>query len=140
MNILKHEGWFTIATGGTIATITYLMGGLDHLLTAFAIFLVLDYGTGLAAAMYKKEISSRSAFTGIGRKIAMFTFVIVAHQLDVISSNTQGFIRDAILLFLIGTEGISILENCHKLGLPIPPFLTNTLDRMKQRQCDQEEN
>lgn len=134
---MKHEGLLTIATGGTIATAAYLFGGLDHLLAAFAIFLVLDYATGLAAAMYRKEVSSRTAWAGIGRKVAMFTFVIVAHQLDVISGNSQGFIRDAILLFLIGTEGISIMENCGKLGLPVPPFLTNTLDRLKNRQPEQ---
>jgi len=135
---MKHDGWMTIATGGTIATLTYLFGGLDHLLAAFAIFLVLDYLTGLAAAFYLKQVSSRVALAGIGRKVAMFTFVIVAHQLDVISGNTQGFIRDAILLFLIGTEGISILENCGKLGLPVPPFLISTLDRLKNRQSERE--
>jgi len=117
--------------GGIIATSTYLLGGLDHLLATFSIFLILDYVTGLAVAAYRKEINSKAGFVGIGRKVAMFIFVIVAHQLDIISGNTQGFIRDAILLFLIGTEGISILENCGKLGLPVPTFLINTLNRLK---------
>lgn len=40
---MKYDGWLTVATGGTIATITYLLGGLDHLMAALAIFLVLDY-------------------------------------------------------------------------------------------------
>jgi len=135
---MKYDGWLTIATGGTIATATYLLGGLDHLLFAFAIFLALDYITGLSAAIYRREVNSRTGWTGLGRKVLMFVFVIVAHQLDVISGNSQGFIRDAILLFLIGTEGISIMENCGKLGLPVPPFLLTTLDRFKNKQPEKE--
>lgn len=129
----RHDGWLTIATGGLIATMTYLLGGLDQLLGAFTLFLVLDYLTGLGAAIYLRKVSSRTAWAGIGRKVAMFVFIIVANQLDLISGNTQGFIRNAILLFLIGTEGISILENLNKLGIPVPPFLISTLNRLKNR-------
>ncbi|MDC0763483.1 phage holin family protein [Brevibacillus sp. AG] len=134
--VARNDGWLTIASGGVIAVITYLFGGLDKLLVAFGIFLILDYGTGLGAAIYRRELSSRVALAGIGRKVAMLVFIIVANQLDLISGNTQGFIRNAILLFLIGTEGISILENCNKLGLPVPPFLSNTLDRLKNRESE----
>lgn len=129
----SYDGWFTVFTGGAIAMFTYLLGGVDNLLRAFGIFLVLDYGTGIFAAWHLYKLSSRIALAGIGRKVAMFVFIIIANQLDLISGNSQGFIRGAILLFLIGTEGISILENLGKLGLPVPPFLLSTLARLKNQ-------
>jgi toxin secretion/phage lysis holin len=60
----------------------------------------------------------------------MITFIIVANQFDIISGNSEGFLRNTLLMFLIGTEGISMLENLAKLGLPVPEFITSAFERL----------
>ena len=45
---------------------------------------------------------------------------------------TQGSIRMLAILFYIGTEGISILENAVDLNVPIPEKLKNMLLKMQE--------
>jgi toxin secretion/phage lysis holin len=124
---------WTAITGGTSITLAYLLGGLDNLVAAFAIFMACDYVTGLLAGTKSQKVSSKRAFRGLGKKVGMITFVIVANQLDIIVGNKDGFLRDAMLMFLIGTEGISIVENLGKLGIKIPPFIMKALEQLSDK-------
>ncbi|MCM3404893.1 holin family protein [Cytobacillus oceanisediminis] len=130
---MKHNTdtlWVTI-TGGGISSIAYLLGGIDKLLIAFVILMVLDYLTGVAAAVYDKKVSSKSAFKGLMKKGAMFSLVIVATQMDIILGNEGQFIRYAMLMFLIGTEGISLIENLGRLDVKLPKFLSDKFIQLK---------
>ena len=60
----------------------------------------------------------------------MFAFVIIGHQLDVVAGNSEHFMRDAVLMFIIGTEGISILENLNRMGVEVPRVLMQSLERV----------
>lgn len=130
---MKHNTdtlWVTI-TGGGISSIAYLLGGVDKLLIAFVILMTLDYLTGVAAAFYDKKVSSKSAFKGLMKKGAMFSLVIVATQMDIILGNEGQFIRYAMLMFLIGTEGISLIENLGRLDVKLPKFLSDKFIQLK---------
>jgi toxin secretion/phage lysis holin len=131
---MKHTDtlWASI-TGGFSITLAYLLGGLDNLVAAFAIFMACDYITGLMVGGKEGKISSKRSLRGLGKKVGMITFVIVANQLDIIVGNDEGFLRNAMLLFLIGTEGISIAENLGKLGIKVPPFLIKALEQLSDK-------
>lgn len=132
---MKHSTdtmWAAI-TGGTSITLAYLLGGLDNLVAAFAIFMICDYVTGVMVGFKEKQINSYRAFRGIAKKVGMITFVIIANQLDIIVGNKDGFLRDAMLMFLIATEGISIVENLGKLGLNVPSFLVKALEQLSDK-------
>lgn len=130
---MKHntDTLWVVITGGGISSIAYLLGGVDNLLIAFVIIMTLDYVTGVAAAFYVKQVSSKSAFRGLMKKGAMFSLVIVATQLDIILGNEGQFVRYAILMFLIGTEGISLIENLGRLDIKVPQFLSNRFSQLK---------
>lgn len=68
---------------------------------------------------------------GLLRKSLTFVFVIVAHQLDLVAGNSNDFMRSAMLMFIIGTEGISIFENLGKMGLPVPKFILESLKNLR---------
>jgi toxin secretion/phage lysis holin len=131
---MKHTDtlWASI-TGGFSITLAYLLGGLDNLVAAFAIFMACDYITGLMVGAKGKKVSSKRAFKGLGKKVGMITFVIIANQLDIITGNKDGFLRDAMLMFLIATEGISIVENLGSLGLKVPPFIVKALEQLSDK-------
>jgi toxin secretion/phage lysis holin len=124
---------WTAFVGGSSITLAYLLGGLDNKVAALAIFMICDYITGVLAAGGQGKINSRRGFKGIGKKVGMMTFVIVANQLDIIVGNKEGFLRDAMLMFLIATEGISIVENLAKMGLKVPPFIVKALEQLNDK-------
>jgi len=124
---------YTTVTGGAFASIAFLFGGVDNLVIALAIIMAVDFMTGVASSFGKNKIektSSKRAFQGLVKKGAMISLVIVANQLDVISGSEAGFMRNAMIFFLIGTEGISILENMNRLGVKFPTFLSHRFEQM----------
>lgn len=118
--------------GTSTSTIAYLLGGIDNLLIAFVILMACDYLTGIAAGYYDKKISSKSAFRGLVKKGVMFILVIVANQVDIVTGSGD-FARNAVIMFLIGMEGISIIENMGRLDIKIPAFLSRTFEQLKEK-------
>lgn len=127
---------YTFITGGGISSIAYLLGGIDHLITALGIFMVCDFLIGTIAGSQNEGLSSKRALKGLGKKGAMIALVIIANQLDIISGSENGFIRNSMIFFLIGTEGISIVENMGRLGLNIPDFIKARFEQMKNEKGD----
>ena len=110
--------------------ITWFFGGINELLQVLIAFSVIDYVTGIVAAGLNHELSSRVGFRGIMRKIEMFMFVGMAHLLDSYFPGDAGNIRTFVCLFYVVNEGISIIENAEKIGVPIPKPLHNMLAKL----------
>ena len=106
------------------------LGSFDDLLYALIAFVVADYITGVLKAIAEKNLSSTIGFKGICKKVCIFTLVGVANVLDVHIIGSGCVLRSAVIFFYISNEGISIIENAARMGLPIPQQLQNTLLRM----------
>ena len=110
-------------TAGVIGLLGWFFGGLDGFIKVLLTFTVIDYFTGLAVAYTNNEISSKIGFKGILRKSVMFSFVGIAHIIDKYFLGDTATIRTAVVLFYVGNEGISIMENAYTLGVPFPKVL-----------------
>ena len=106
------------------------LGSFDDLLYALIAFVVADYITGVLKAIAEKNLSSAIGFKGICKKVCIFTLVGVANVLDVHIIGSGCILRSAVIFFYISNEGISIIENATKIGLPVPQQLQNTLLRI----------
>lgn len=120
---------YTTVGVGTI--FTYLLGGFDDTLIFLVIAMCLDYITGLIKAWYLQDVSSRVGYKGIVKKVLIFFVLIIATQLDRVSGLSEPLFRTASCWFFIANECISILENCGKMGLPIPQKLKDALTQIK---------
>ena len=109
----------------------YFLGGLDGLLIALIVFVVLDYITGVMVAIIDKTLSSEVGFKGIFRKILIFCLVGVAHIVDANIIGTGAGLRTAVIFFYLSNEGLSILENTVYLGLPVPEKLKTILAQLQ---------
>lgn len=118
-----------IATLGTI--FTWLFGVWDTPLMVLVCFMLLDYLTGVIRAFVNKEVSSDIGLKGIARKTVIFIVLIVAVLLDRLLNTGTWVFRTLICYFYIANEGISLLENCAGLGLPIPETIKNALVQLK---------
>lgn len=129
--------WATIQTGlaGVGAVIGAFLGGLDGLVYALIAFVVFDYITGVLAAIAERRVSSAIGFRGISRKILIFTLIGLAHLLDVHVIGTPGALRTATVVFYLSNEGISLVENATRLGLPIPAQMRGALDAIANREA-----
>ena len=112
--------------------IGYFLGGWDGFLYALVAFVVIDYITGLMVAILEKRLSSEVGFRGIFKKVVLFSLVAVGHIVDSRLLQNEGVIRTAVIFFYLSNEGISILENTAKIGLPVPEKLKNVLAQLNK--------
>lgn len=122
------------------ATISDMMGGWTQDLTTLVIFMCVDYASGwIAAAVFKKStktetgtLSSVAGFKGLAKKGAELLVVLVAARLDLMAGDGH-IVRNMTVIFLLGNEGLSILENLGLMGVPIPAFIKNALQALKDK-------
>lgn len=109
----------------------WVMGGFDGFLYALIVFVVVDYLTGIMAAILNKRLSSEVGFHGIFKKIVIFALVAVGHIVDTHVIQNGSVIRTAVIFFYLSNEGISILENASLIGLPVPQKLKDVLEQLR---------
>jgi toxin secretion/phage lysis holin len=119
------------ALGGWLG---YFLGGMDGLLIALLVFVILDYVTGVMRAIADHELSSAIGFKGICRKVLIFALVGVGHVLDTHVVGTGSALRSAVICFYLSNEGVSLLENASHLGLPVPDKLKAILSQLHNKQ------
>lgn len=112
----------------------FLWGSFDGLLYALVAFMAIDYVTGVISAVITKNLSSEVGFRGIAKKVIIMALVAVGHILDSRIADGGTVCRSAVIGFYIANEGISILENAEKLGLPLPKKLTDVLKQLKEKE------
>ena len=128
-------------TGGLVVE---FLGGADTALKALLAFMAVDYFTGLAVAFFFHKsrktknggASSREGFKGFVKKICMLLMVGAAHVLDVITG--INYARTMLIMFFIGNEGLSILENIGLMGIKYPEFLHKALEVLIEKSDDNE--
>lgn len=116
------------AIGGWLG---WFLGGYDGFLYALIAFVVLDYLLGVMCGIVEKHLSSDVGARGIFKKVVIFSLVGVAHIIDQNIIGDGGVIRTAVIFFYLSNEGISIIENATRLGLPIPEKLRDILEQLK---------
>ena len=125
---MKNIEYFISVMGGVIS---YLLGGWDILIATIIIFMILDYITGMSASWISKSWSSEIGYKGLLKKGMIIVMIIISVRLDNLLGDDMLF-RNVVTFFYISNEGISIVENCGKLGLPIPSKIKTVLEQLKE--------
>ena len=126
-------GWAS-AIGAIGGVFTLILGTWTIAITIMVICMGADVVTGIVVAKFfmnspKTEsggYSSREVRKGLMRKGGMCLVVLIAHYVDILIG-TQ-YIRDAVVVFTIFNEIMSIFENVALMGVPIPKILLKGLD------------
>ena len=129
------EFWNTIqlvftGIGGWLG---YFLGGWAGLLYALIAFVAIDYVTGVMCAISNHTLSSEVGFKGICRKVLIFLLVGIGSILDAHVIGSGSVLRTAVIFFYISNEGVSILENAARLGLPVPEKIKVVLEQLHDR-------
>lgn len=121
------------------AFISSLFGGWDAALTTLAIFMAIDWITGIVVAgVFKKSpktetgaLESKAGLKGLFKKMAMLVAVLVAYRLDMLAGTSV--LKDGTIIAFIANEAISIIENTGLMGVQWPPLITNAIDLLKKK-------
>lgn len=100
---------------------------------ALVVFMAADFVLGFTAAGKAHKINSHVMFWGGVNKLLVLVFVGLGVVLDGLVGLPEPYIRTAIIWFYIGREGLSIVENYGKLGLPLPGFVAALLEQLKEK-------
>ena len=101
--------------------------------------MALDFLTGwLVAGVWKRSnksesgaLDSKASFRGLIRKGMILMVVWIGVLLDDALGAT--YVRNAVVLFFVGNEGLSLLENLGLMGVPFPDFLKKALEALHDR-------
>ena len=129
------EIWSWIQTAFTVlgGLLGWFLGGFDGFLYALVALMVADYITGVMCAIVEKKLSSEIGFKGIFKKVLIFILVGVGHLIDTNLIGDGSVLRTAIIFFYCSNEGVSMLENAGRLGLPIPEKLKDILVQLPNK-------
>ena len=117
------------AAVSAIGVVGSVMLGWDNGVQLLVCAMIIDYVSGMLAAYISPDLSlnSQRGFRGICKKMMILLLVSLAHLID--SDGSFG-VHSAVAWFFVGNEGLSILENAAKSGVPIPAKLKDTLEQL----------
>lgn len=141
------RGWIPTGTEVQIGSITSAIGavltyfiGWNDALEALLTLMVIDYATGLLAAYIcpTLKLNSQRGFRGICKKIMIILLIVLAHELE--KATGVPAVQSIVVWFFIGNEGLSILENSAKAGVPVPAKLRETLEQLSNEKGERNDS
>lgn len=123
-SIFNHCKMGLVTFGGVLG---WWVGGFDSLIFALVTFVAFDYLTGVLLAICERKVSSDIGFKGICKKVLIFALVSLGNIIDQCIIGSGSSVRTMLIMFYLSNEGISILENVAKMGVPIPQKLRDVL-------------
>ena len=113
-----------------LGVIIWFLGGIDEPLKILLGCAVIDYLSGVSVAFSECKLNSRIGFKGILKKCVMFSLVGISNLIGGLISGGEA-VRTIVILFYIGNEGLSIMENAFKLGVPFPKALREKFEQFR---------
>jgi len=131
------------AITAVIAFLSALWGWLGWVIIIWIAAILLDYISGSMAARREKNWSSAIARDGLWHKAGEIFAVLAAALCDIalkVIMESSGitlpfeftaFVTPIVLMWYILTEVGSIIENCGRLGAPVPSWFKSKVDNAK---------
>ena len=113
-------------------TFVYLIGGFDIAIQSLLIVMVADYLTGIASAIYNKNLSSKIGLKGILKKFSYLCVVALSVVIDNLTGQS-GLIRTLVIYFFVANDGLSIIENMAEMNVKLPQKLIDCLEQIKKK-------
>lgn len=139
---LRYELTQVAGITALISPLLVLFGGWDTLLRGVLALIMIDVLTGVLKAIRAKSLSSAIARSGLVRKLALLLAIWLTTELDrILVAGLAGsfgaapvpVLRTLTCLYVIGTEGLSIVENLALLGVLLPKPVLDALGSIERR-------
>ena len=102
----------------------------DNVLIQIFILLVLfDVFTGISKGLAGKQGNSTKGLLGLVKHLLVVLLVIVAYPYMKVMG--MSLTANTFVIFYIAVYGISVTENLGQLGLPLPKFVIDRLEKLR---------
>ena len=138
------DAGFKFGAGSIGLLCSYICGNINYMWIILAILCIFDYISAVAAALKNKEpFDKDKALWGAVQKCFYFAVMIAATLADFFIIN-QGVplpggkaLAFVAAMYFVGTEGLSFIKNCGKLGLPLPRQLQHFFESLVDEEDDE---
>jgi len=136
-----NENLFKTSVAAAVAAIAAYFKIVGMPILVLLCFMIADYITGMTAAYMKGELSSKTGFRGVIKKLCYMFAVVAGIGIDYVCDSALSrvgipsevcFFGLLVTVWLILNEIISILENLDRIGVPTPGFLRNITKRLRR--------
>lgn len=121
--------WIKTVGAAITGLASCVFGGFDALIVALIVCMVIDYLTGILAALYRGTLNSKTGFKGIFKKVAILSVVAVSYVVGHAVGHDS--VRDMVIGFYIVNEAISILENARRMDVPQSEKFKSVLEQLQ---------
>ena len=109
-----------------------MFGEVNGLLKVLLIVMALEYAIIIGCEIYEKNLTAGIAAGNFVMKIIFLIIIMVANSLDE-AAIVDIKIKNFIIAMILVHELLSILENAERLGIPVPDWLKNLLQNIKEK-------
>jgi len=118
-----------ITLGGAVSGFWVRLPDAVHILVYV---MAADIATGLCRAGMAGEINSNCSFKGMMKKAAMLVLTALGVILDS-EMKPNAHLGSMLALAFTAVEGMSIIENCDAMGIPLPPGFRDIFRNARKR-------
>lgn len=120
--------------GALVMMIAYVSDSMHEVFVILAVFMIIDYITGIICGLVKNGgFNYKKGIMGAVKKLSYLILILITILTEYLINyltEASGFniktgksITLAVYIYLIGTEGLSIIQNLIILGIPVPQFM-----------------
>lgn len=124
---------------GGCGTVVALFCGMHYMIQLLVWAITMDVVTGLIVGWVERRVSSEVSRRGMARKAVMLLAVGGAELVSqmtgvsvVMPWGAEFSLGAALAGYYCVQEALSITENIHKVGVPLPKFITKRLESLKE--------
>lgn len=121
---------FVMWTG---AALNALFGSTDGVFLTLIVFMAVEYAAWACCSLVGRKRSGKTGVRKFAKKMGILCIVSLASLIERNILETTA-IRDAVILYYISNEGISIFESLAKIGVPIPKKLKDVLEKISDKE------
>lgn len=125
----------TMTLAGVLTVIDEFFGGFDDGIGLLMLLIIIDFILGMLNAIISKKVSSSEIRKGAVRKCVELVLILLCYRMDVVFGFIDGekplfTLRMFSCIYFGIEEGVSILENAGRLGIPLPKPLVKILKQV----------
>ncbi|MBR1486819.1 MAG: phage holin family protein [Synergistaceae bacterium] len=124
----------SVLIAGICTILSWFFGNFDGAIQILLACVIVDYITGIAAAIVQEKFETRICCKGIGRKVIMFALVGVTQITGRELFGNAALLRNTVIYFYVASEGLSIIRNADKAGVPVPKILIRGFSNLKEKE------
>lgn len=115
MNAIEKSILVVIGTIGGLWSLA--VDGLGLAVATLAVFMAIDYITGLIQAIYNKNLNSEIGFRGLVKKVYFLLLIGACYMFENLVFGTR-HLADGVAISFVAMEFISITENGVRMNAP----------------------